>query len=310
MLKHVIMIRMKKANYSMNNRNTTPCYDLHSHSIYSDGVLSPGELLRRAATQGVDVLALTDHDVTTGIAEARTVAREVGIYLVPGVEISVTWQKRLIHILGLGIDPDDETLLLGLGGLRKQREWRALEMGKRFEKIGINGIYEGARKIAGGEVISRTHFARFLVEHNHVRDIQEAFKRYLKRGKRCYVSCPWASLEEAIDWITGAGGQAVIAHPARYEMGQTLLKALIGEFREAGGIGIEVVTSSHNHKDRMTMARHAQGFDLLASAGSDFHAPGNSWVELGKLPSLPPGCEPIWESWPDFGNDGKSVSLH
>jgi 3',5'-nucleoside bisphosphate phosphatase len=298
MLKHVIMICMKKANYIMNNRNMALCYDLHSHSIYSDGVLSPTDLLQRAASKGVDVLALTDHDVTAGIAEAKTVAGQVGVTLIAGVEISVTWQKRLIHILGLGIDPDNEPLLLGLSTLRRQRVWRAMEIGKRFEKIGINGVYEGARKFAGGDVISRTHFAMYLAAQGLVRDIQDAFKRYLKRGKRCYVPCQWASLEDAVHWITGAGGQAVIAHPARYEMGHTLLKKFVGEFRDSGGAGIEVITSSHTPRQSQTMASLANEFDLLASAGSDFHAPGNSWVELGKLPLLPQNCEPIWDSWP------------
>jgi len=301
---------MKKADYIMNNSNMAPRYDLHSHSTYSDGVLSPTDLLHRAAAQGVDVLALTDHDVTAGIAEARPVAMEVGISLIAGVEISVTWKKRLIHILGLGINPDFEPLLLGLSALCRQREWRAMEIGKRFEKIGINGVYEGAKKYAGYGVISRTHFARFLVDHHHVRDKQDAFKRYLKRGKRCYVPCQWATLDEAVRWITDAGGQAVIAHPARYDLGQTLLKKFIGEFKETGGVGIEVVTSSHSHQESQTMARLAKEFDLFASAGSDFHTPENSWVELGRLPSLPPDCEPIWESWPVKIDNGKSTLMH
>jgi len=290
--------------------NMTLCYDLHSHSMYSDGVLSPTDLLHRAAAQGVDVLALTDHDVTSGIAEARAVADSLGIYLVPGVEISVTWHKRIVHILGLGIDPDDESLLRGLSGLREKREWRALEMGKRFEKNGISDVYEGAKKLANGDVISRIHFARYLVEQNHVRDIQTAFKRYLRRGKRCYVPCQWASLEEAVNWICGAGGQAVIAHPARYELGNTLMKSLIGEFREIGGAGIEVVTSSHSRQDCLAMAHHAQNFKLLASAGSDFHSPDNSWIELGKLPALPEGCEPIWQAWPVNNRSDKTESMH
>ncbi len=274
------------------------CYDLHSHSVCSDGVLTPTALVQRAAIKGVDVLALTDHDVTSGISEARDAANRAGILLVPGVEISVTWNGHLIHVLGLGIDPVDDTLLQGLASLREQRLWRAMEMGKRFEKCGIEGVYAGARAYADGDVISRTHFARYLVEHGHARDMQDAFKRYLKRGKRCYVSCQWAPLEAAVSWIRAAGGQAVIAHPARYKLGQSLLKNLIGEFKELGGAGIEVVTSSHDHRDRITMARHANDFQMFASAGSDFHAPGNGWVELGKLPSLPEGCRPIWEPWP------------
>lgn len=288
----------------------TLCYDLHSHSTFSDGVLSPTELLNRAATQGVDVLALTDHDVTSGIAEAMAIAELLGISLIPGVEISVTWHKRIIHILGLGIDPVDIPLLQGLSGLREQREWRAIEIGKKFEKNGINGVYEGAKAFANGEIISRTHFARYLVAHHHARDMQDAFKRYLKQGKRCYVPCQGASLNDAVNWINGAGGQAVIAHPARYGLGQSLMKVLIGEFKELGGTGIEVVTSSHNQQDCLTMARYARDFNLLASVGSDFHEPDNGWVELGKLPSLPEGCQPIWQSWPVNSEENKFGLLH
>jgi 3',5'-nucleoside bisphosphate phosphatase len=299
-----------KMKYIMNYMNMALCYDLHSHSLYSDGVLSPAELLQRAAAQGVDVLALTDHDVTAGIAEAAAAAESVGIHLIPGVEISVTWNKRLLHILGLGIDPSDHSLVQGLSSLRKQRDWRAIEIGKRFEKIGINGVYDGAKEFASGDVISRTHFARYLVEHHYARDLQDAFKRYLKQGKRCYVPCQWATLEDAVNWIRGANGQAVIAHPARYDLGNTLLTNLIGEFREIGGVGIEVVTSSHNHKDCQTMARHAKKFNMLASAGSDFHTPDSSWVELGKLPALPEGCEPIWQSWPASKQVANPTLLH
>lgn len=286
------------------------CYDLHSHTIYSDGVLSPTDLVRRAVAKGVDVLALTDHDVTRGIAEAAATARSFGVCLIPGVEISVTWRKRLLHIVGLGIDPDDEQLLQGLARLREVRKGRAMEMGKRFEKIGIDGVYEGAKALANGDIISRTHFARYLVEHRHARDMQDAFKRYLKHGKRCYVPCEWASLEEALRWITRANGQAVIAHPARYDLGHTMLSALIGEFKELGGVGIEVVTSSHNQQDCLAMATHAKKSGLLASVGSDFHEPGNSWVELGKLPSLPEGCVPIWQEWRMNNEHKRSLARH
>ena len=294
----------------MKNRNMALCYDLHSHSTSSDGVLSPSDLLQRAAAQGVDVLALTDHDVTSGIAEARETAESLGIYLIPGVEISVTWKKRLIHILGLGIDPDDVLLTQGLSRLREQRVWRAKEIGKKFEKIGINGVYEGAKAYSKGNVISRSHFAKYLVEHNYVSDTQAAFRRYLKRGKRCYVSCQWASLEEAVNWIRNANGQAVIAHPARYDLGITLMMSLIGEFKEIGGAGIEVVTSSHSRRECMAMAQYAKEFNLLASAGSDFHTPDNSWIELGKLASLPEGCEPIWQQWRIDHEYMKALALH
>lgn len=286
------------------------CYDLHSHSICSDGVLSPTDLLQRAVTKGVDVLALTDHDVTSGIAEAAATAQSLGVCLIPGVEISVTWRKRLLHIVGLGIDPGDEQLLQGLAKLREVRQWRAMEMGRRFEKIGINGVYEGARVLANGDIISRTHFARYLVGNHQAHDVQDAFKRYLKHGKRCYVPCEWASLDEAVGWITRANGQAVIAHPARYELGHALLNSLLGEFKEMGGAGIEVVTSSHNQQDCLSMANHAKKYKLLASMGSDFHEPGNSWIELGRLPSLPEGCDPIWQEWCVNNEHKQSMVVH
>lgn len=272
-------------------------YDLHSHSTVSDGTLGPEALVERAAAQGVDVLALTDHDATGGLAAARDAARRCGIGLVNGVEVSVTWSHQTVHIVGLGINPDDAALQAGLRRLGEFRKWRGEEIARRLEKAGIHGAHEGALAFAGGEVLSRTHFAHFLVEAGHAPDVRRVFKRFLVSGKPGHVPGEWASLEEAVGWIRGAGGQAVIAHPARYRISAGRRRALFGEFRECGGVGVEVVSGSHGPEDVEVMARMARQFDLLASRGSDYHGPPSPYVELGKLAPLPEGCRPIWESW-------------
>jgi predicted metal-dependent phosphoesterase TrpH len=269
-------------------------YDLHSHSTVSDGTLTPCELLALAADSGVDVLSLTDHDNVSGIAEAGQAAGEVGIRLVPGVEISVSWNGHTVHILGLNVDPEAPDLVAGLQRLCDYRAWRAEEIGRRLEKKGICGAYEGACGLAAGALVGRLHFARFLVQQGHARDIRAVFRKFLVKGKPGHVNGEWASLEEALDWIEAAGGMAVIAHPARYNMTRGKLRRLISEFRERGGRGLEVVSGSHSKDEYFTMARHARDFGLLASAGSDYHGPENPWVNLGQLPDLPPGCEPVW----------------
>ncbi len=272
-------------------------YDLHSHSLASDGTLSPAELVQRAATAGVDVLALTDHDDTGGIAEATQAAARQGICLVPGVEVSVTWGKQTVHVVGLNIDIDYEPLQTGLARSRDYRNWRAEEMGRRLAKHGIEGAYEGAVARAHGRIISRTHFAHFLAENGHAESVRAVFKSFLKPRKPGYVPGDWASLEEALGWINGAGGQAVIAHPARYTMSASKRRKLLGEFVELGGAGLEVVSGSHSRGDNFSMAQLAKNHKLLASAGSDFHGPENPWVELGRLQTLPEGCTAIWEGW-------------
>lgn len=272
-------------------------YDLHSHSLASDGTLTPTELVNRAVAAGVSVLALTDHDETGGIAEACKAARNAGIELVPGVEISVTWAKQTVHVLGLQIDPDSSPLNQGLAKLRAFRDWRAEEMGRRLAKHGIEGAWEAARSMARGRIVSRTHFARFLMEQGHAATPRDVFKRFLKPNKPGFVSGEWASLEEALDWIHTAGGQAVIAHPARYKMSATKRRKLLGEFVELGGEGLEVVSGSHSRGDNYSMAQLAGRFGLLASVGSDYHGPEHPWVELGRLGRLPEGCTPIWSTW-------------
>lgn len=272
-------------------------HDLHTHSTASDGTLAPAELVRRAAEAGVDVLALTDHDETCGLAEAATAARRYGIGFVPGAEISVTWNGMTIHIVGLHIRADAPALQAGLAKLREFRNWRAEEMGRRLAKAGITGAYEDARARAGGRIVSRTHFAQFLVANGHAKDLRQVFRKFLKRGKPGHVPGQWASLEEAVGWIRAAGGVAVLAHPARYDLTMTRLRKLAGTFVEAGGGAIEVVSGSHSRDDCFKMAQLARQFDLPASAGSDYHGPEHPWIELGRLPPLPDGCTPVWEGW-------------
>lgn len=289
----------KVLKISYNVRPMTKRYDLHSHSLASDGTLSPSALVTRAAAAGINVLALTDHDETSGIAEACKTACDVGIELVPGVEISVSWASQTVHVLGLRIDPESSPLRDGLARLRGFRDWRAEEMGRRLAKQGIDGGFERARELAQGRIVSRTHFARFLVEQGHASDVRDVFKRFLKPNKPGYVTGEWAGLEEALGWIHRAGGQAVIAHPARYKMSATKRRKLLGEFAELGGDGLEVVSGSHSRGDNFSMAQLASKFGLLASAGSDYHGPEHPWVELGRLEKLPDGCTPIWSTWPD-----------
>ncbi|MCU7904274.1 MAG: PHP domain-containing protein [Candidatus Thiodiazotropha sp. (ex Epidulcina cf. delphinae)] len=272
-------------------------YDLHSHSTASDGTLAPQALVLRAAGAGVRVLALTDHDTTAGIEEASLAARQCGLKLIPGVEISVTWNKQTVHIVGLNVDTDNRTLQQGLSGQREFRDWRAREMADRLEKAGITGAYEGALARSSGALVSRTHFARFLVARGVVSDERKVFKHYLVSGKPGHVPGNWASLEQAVGWIHAAGGEAVVAHPARYRMTRSKLRRLFKDFIQQHGEAIEVVSGSHSRDDYFCMARHAQDLGLKVSAGSDFHSPENPWIELGRLPMPPAGCRPVWADW-------------
>lgn len=272
-------------------------YDLHSHSTASDGTLSPAELVTRAAQQGVDVLALTDHDVTDGLNEALAAAAPLAITLLPGVEVSVTWQGKTIHIVGLGIDHTHTVLQQGLARMRAFRDWRAGEMARRLERHGVDNAYAGARAYASGAILSRTHFARYLIERGHAGDMGQVFKRYLTQGKPGYVPGEWATLSDALHWINSAGGQAVIAHPARYKLGAARLRQLLGEFKQHGGAAIEVVSGSHSRDDYHAMANYASEFGLLSSCGSDYHGPEQPWLELGRLPPLPKICVPVWSGW-------------
>lgn len=272
--------------------------DLHCHSDRSDGVLPPAEVVRRAHAHGVDMLALTDHDEIEGIAEAAAEARRLGMRLVPGVEISVTWGGETVHVLGLNIDPGCTELAEGLQRTRSGRDARALEMAEALARAGIAGAYEGASRYVGNpKLISRTHFARYIVELGVCEDVGEVFSRYLSEGRPGFVAHRWAGLAEAMDWIRAAGGTAVIAHPGRYRLGRTALLALFEEFRGLGGQAIEVVCGSHAPYQYEVFARHARDFRLKASRGSDFHAPDEGRVELGGLPPLPQNLVPVWHDW-------------
>ena len=273
------------------------CYDLHCHSNVSDGTLTPEALIARAIEQGVDVLALTDHDGTEGIAAAKSAAQGTNLRLIAGVEISVTWSSGTVHIVGLNVDVENETLQQGLTDMRSFRIGRAEKIAQRLEKAGIKGALDGARKYASDVLLGRLHFAQFLVEQGHAKDINDVFKRFLVRNKPGYVPGEWASLNDAVSWITAAGGQAVIAHPARYKMTATKLRRLISAFKDAGGVGFEVVSGRQHPEEVKTLAKLAEQFELLASCGSDFHTPDNTWVELGHLSPLPQSCVPIWSTW-------------
>ena len=270
--------------------------DLHSHSTVSDGTMRPRDLVRRAAEQGVELFALTDHDEVGGIAEAAATAGEIGLAFVPGVEISVTWAGRTVHVVGLGIDADDRGLREGLASVRCGRTERARRMGDGLARAGIDGVYEGALKYVGNpELISRTHFARCLVERGVCRDNREVFTRFLVEGRPGYVPHQWAQLAQAVRWIVDAGGAAVIAHPGRYRLTESELWVLAAEFRDLGGTALEVVTSNHGAAETQRFAELALEFGFGASRGSDFHGPGESHAELGRVGLLPYRLTPVWE---------------
>jgi predicted metal-dependent phosphoesterase TrpH len=273
-------------------------HDLHSHSTASDGVLSPAKVVQRAAANGVSVLALTDHDEVAGLAGAAEAARAAGIRLVPGVEISITWGDISIHIVGLGVDPENETLATNLDFVRSSRGRRAERIAAELDKLGIEGSLEGAYAHAENpKVIGRTHFARFLVQRGLAADVASVFKRYLARGKPGYVPHQWAELADAVAWIRASGGRAVVAHPGRYKLPRAELHRFLGEFKAAGGEGIEVVTGSHSPEQYGEFARLAREFEFLASRGSDFHGPEESLADLGRLPPLPADLKPVWHDW-------------
>ena len=276
----------------------TPVYDLHSHTLYSDGTLSPAELVVRAKEQGVDYLALTDHDETSGLDEAQKKANEVNINLVHGVEISVSWDNnQTIHVVGLNIDKDNEALQVGLAQIRQERVRRAKKIALKMEKCGIDNVWEIIVEENGFEALTRTHFARFLLKHEHVKDIQQAFKKWLGRKGKAYVSGHWAPMKEGVNWILQSGGQAVIAHPVRYGMTNRKLEELVLDFKDVGGTGLEVVGNRYSQQERSSMASMARRFDMLASVGSDFHSPGNPYTELGRNLGLADHIKPIWHDW-------------
>lgn len=273
--------------------------DLHSHSTVSDGVLGPEELALRAFRNGVDLWALTDHDDTSGLDLARAAAEELGLGWVSGVEISVTWRGQAVHVLGYGFDPQDVTLEAGLCAVRAGRAERAKRIGALFEDLGIRDAYAGAMRFAPNpDSIGRTHFARLLVERGLFRDLQSVFDAYLKPGRPAYVPHTWAEMGAAVQWIRGAGGVAVLAHPMRYRLSGAELLELCAQFVDCGGTGIEVVSGPQRPQYASAMAKIARHFDLDASRGSDFHAPLESGVDLGRAQPLPDGLRPLWERLP------------
>ena len=272
--------------------------DLHCHSNVSDGVLAPAALAKYAHGSGVNAWALTDHDEVGGIARAREAAVALGMHFVPGVEISVTWAGETVHIVGLQIDATSDILNAGLAATRRGRDARGREIADQLAKAGIPGTYEGALKyVDNPDLMSRTHFARYLVECGACANIAEVFRKYLTEGKPGYVPHRWASLSQALGWIRGAGGVAVIAHPGRYKFSDTAQGALFDEFKDLGGTAIEVVTGSHSAGQYQIYAEHARRYGFLASRGTDFHAPGESRIDFAALPQLPSSLKPVWHDW-------------
>lgn len=285
------MVSMTRNTHSLNA-------DLHCHSLVSDGVMAPAALARRAAENGVQLWSLTDHDELAGLREAREACRGLDLPFITGVEISATWAGRTVHIVGLDIDPDNEALRNGLEAIRAGRVERAGQIAVRLEQMGVQGSYEGAlRYAANPQLLSRTHFARFLLEQGYCKTMQEVFDRYLGDGRAGNVSIHWSRLEEAVGWIVGAGGRAVIAHPGRYTYDTIQQDAFFDAFRQLGGEGIEVVTGSHRPEQYREYAEVARRYGFLVSRGSDFHAPSESHIDLGRLPELPSGLKPVWHDW-------------
>jgi predicted metal-dependent phosphoesterase TrpH len=270
--------------------------DLHLHSDRSDGALSPERLIQRAAERGVRALALTDHDTTDGNAAAAAAARAQAIVFIPGVEISVSWCGRSLHVVGLDIDVDSASLQCGLSELRAGRLQRARRIGEQLTKLGIAQAYEAAVALAASpDRVGRAHFARHMVATGVVGDMASAFRRFLGEGKPAFVRHAWAELSQAIGWIRAAGGIAVLAHPARYGLKPARLRTLMAEFHAAGGAAVEVVCGSHSKEQAEMVARLAAECGLLASAGSDFHSADHSWLDVGQLAPLPAICTPVWQ---------------
>lgn len=273
--------------------------DLHTHSIVSDGVLPPADLVARARERGVCVLALTDHDTTGGLPAAQEAAGICGVVLIPGVEISVTWSNRTLHIVGLGIDADNAALQNGLARIRSIRRHRAREIAHKLERAGVSsGLWTEVRELAQGELVGRAHYARLLVQRRLVKDPNEAFRRYLGSGRPGYVEVRWASLDEAVGWIHQAGGSAVFAHPLQYRYPVAVLRRMLEAFVSAGGDAIEIVTGGCSAGQIATATAYACRLELAGSLGSDFHTPDQPWNDLGRIGPLPRCVTPVWKRWP------------
>ncbi|WP_414039121.1 PHP domain-containing protein [Acidithiobacillus sp. M4-SHS-6] len=268
--------------------------DLHMHSLASDGTMTPHDLVQRVHDAGVQVMALTDHDNTAGLAEAGEKAVELGVQLIPGVEVSGEWETQGIHIVGLFVDPENGVLQEGLARIMAFRDWRASEISRLLETAGIPGAEAGARAMAGSRMVGRSHFGRWLVRAGHCADASEAFGKYLGRGCTAYVPSDWIPMTEVVRWISSAGGSAILAHPGRYRLSATRLRTLLTAFREAGGSGLEVCSGSQAAGDREHLGRLARELGLLGSVGSDFHGPDLGHADIGQLLPLPDGVEPVW----------------
>jgi predicted metal-dependent phosphoesterase TrpH len=275
----------------------TELYDLHCHSIASDGELSPRELVKRAFENGVTNLALTDHDTTDGLAEARNCANELNINLINGIEISAQWEKQCLHIVGLNINPDNSALQKIILEAKKMRQERAVKIAVKLEKKGVSGAIDFVENSPIEGMITRSHFAHFLVSQFHVSSLQEAFDRYLGDGKSAYVSTTWIALETSVQAILDAGGIPVVAHPLRYKLTSTRMKKMLQAFKNDGGLAMEIVTGRYNPDEMRVLANYANQFELAGSMGSDFHSPENQWIELGRLAVLPTSVKPVWELW-------------
>lgn len=274
-----------------------PIIDLHCHSNVSDGLLSPAELMSHAAENNVQAIALTDHDDIAGLSEASITAKSLNIIFINGVEISVTWKKRTLHIVGLNFDKDNKLLFQGLKKIRDGRYKRAQLMADGLGMAGIQGAMDGAKSYAKNSTIGRIHFAQFLVAQGYAKDISTVFKKFLTPGKPGYVDHKWISLEESIRLINGAGGDAIIAHPGRYDMGNKLYPKLFQEFKDLGGTGVEVMSGSQDPSQANYFSKLAANYNLFSSCGSDFHGKGISHRALGNVRSLPNDSIPIWTKW-------------
>ena len=272
--------------------------DLHCHSSASDGLLSPAELVRRAAGNGVTLFSLTDHDDLSGLAAARATADQFGMRFINGVEISIEWSGLQVHVLGYNFDADNERLNAGLETIRSGRITRARRMSEALEKIGIGGCFAGALRYAENpSLISRAHFARYLVEAGVCKDVRSVFDAYIVPGRPGYVDHRWATLEESVGWVVGAGGIAAIAHPGRYKFSRSQMRKMLQEFKQCGGQAIEVVSGSHSADNVTLFGRLAKEFGFMATCGSDFHGPEESYVDLGKIDPLPASLKPVWEAF-------------
>ena len=279
-----------------------PSVDLHCHSLYSDGSQTPEQLVEQAAAVGVTMLALTDHDSTQGLVPARIAAEQLGVRLINGVEISAMWQKQLIHIVALNINPENPILQAGLHEQQLARGKRGRMIADKLEDLGVKNCWQEVLKLVDNDEnrVGRAHFAQYLVNIGRVKQLQQAFDKYLGNGKPAAVPMPWAEMNTAITWIKAAGGVAVLAHPARYGISQTKLRLLLADFKVAGGEAMEVSTANEKPNVILNLAALAQRFGLDASQGSDYHGVNMPWLKLGKFAELPAGCQPVWRRFEEI----------